>query len=233
VELSRDESGPPLSRFLARDASADQFREFVIHRSIYTLHEADPHTFAIPRLRGAPKAALVEVQADEYGGGVLPKMHARLFATTMQGLGLDPEPDAYLEVVPATTLATVNLVWMLGLQRRLRGAAAGHLALFELTSPIPNRAYGNGLRRLGFGEDVTHYYDEHVEADSVHDMIAAFDLAGGLAAEEPDQIPQIAFGAAALDLMERRFASTLLDAWQEGRSSLRTPAANPSLGVGV
>jgi len=222
VALSRRGSdGPSLPRYLAREATGNEFREFVIHRSIYTLHEADPHTFAIPRLRGAPKAALVEIQADEYGNGSLPQMHAALFARTMRCLDLDPETDRYMEVVPATTLATVNLVWMLGLHRRLRGAAAGHLALFELTSPVPNRAYGNGLRRLGFGEEVTDYYDEHVEADSVHEMIAAFDLAGGLAREELLQVPQILFGAAALDVVERRFGRTLLDAWGAGRSSLR------------
>jgi hypothetical protein len=151
-------------------------------------------------------------------------MHASLFAETMTGLGLDAAPDAYLHLVPATTLATVNLAWMLGLQRRLRGAAVGHLALFELTSAVPNRAYANGLRRLGRGPEITAYYDEHVEADSVHDMIAAYDLAGRLVEEEPSLIPEITFGAAALDLVERRFAQELIAAWAEGRSSLRTPS---------
>jgi hypothetical protein len=230
VGLSRQGEGR-LSRYLAREATLERFREFVVHRSIYTRHEADPHTLAIPRLRGAAKAALVEIQADEYGNGDVRRMHAEIFGTTMSALGLDPEPDAYLDAVPGTTLATVNLVWMLGAQRRLRGAAVGHLALFELTSAVPNRAYGNGLRRLGFDERVTHYYDEHVEADSVHDMIAAHDLAGALAEQEPSQIPQIVFGARALDLLEERFGATLLRAWGDGRSSLRVPippvAADP------
>jgi Iron-containing redox enzyme len=46
-----------------------QLREFAIHRSAYQLKEADPHTWAIPRLTGAVKAAMVEIQADEYGDG--------------------------------------------------------------------------------------------------------------------------------------------------------------------
>jgi hypothetical protein len=226
VERSRREDGAPsLSRFLARDATDEQFREFVIHRSHYTLHEADPHTFVIPRLRGAPKAALVEIQIDEYGGGALPRMHARLFAQVLETLGLDATPDGFVDRLPGSTLATVNLVWMFGLQRRLRGAAVGHLALFELTSAVANRAYGNGLRRLGYGEDATLYYDEHVEADSVHDMIAAWDVAGGLAAQEPPMAAEIVFGAAALDLVERRFAADLLGAWRSDRSSLRPASA--------
>ena len=46
-----------------------RYSEFLIHRSTYQLKEADPHSWAVPRLAGRPKEALVEVQADEYGGG--------------------------------------------------------------------------------------------------------------------------------------------------------------------
>ena len=77
------------------------------------------------------------------------------------------------------TLRTVNLMSLFGLHRRLRGAIVGHLALFEMTSAIPNRRYGNGLRRLGLGDDATDFFDEHVTADAVHEAVAAVDLAGG------------------------------------------------------
>src|SRR3954466_3289219 len=75
--------GPSLSRFLEMRATADQFREVLVHKSAYQLKEADPHSFAIPRLSGRAKIALVEVQFDEYGGGRLERQHARLFANTM------------------------------------------------------------------------------------------------------------------------------------------------------
>ncbi len=58
-----------------------------MHRSAYQLKEADPHSWAIPRLSGPPKAALVEIQADEYGGGRPDRMHAELFADAMEALG--------------------------------------------------------------------------------------------------------------------------------------------------
>jgi hypothetical protein len=221
IELSSDVRGPSLSKQVAREASLGQFREFVAHRSIYTLKEADPHSFMIPRISGAAKAALVEIQADEYGGGDIRRMHSELFARTMSAVGLDPTYGAYLNVVPGVTLGTVNLVSMFGLHRRLRGAAMGHLALFELTSATPSRRYANGLRRLGFGEEATHYYDEHVEADSVHSLIAAYDLAEALLAEDAGIGSEILFGAMALDRMEELFANYLLDAWQAERSSLQ------------
>ena len=52
---------------------------------------------------------------------------------------------------------------------RQRGALAGHLAALEMTSSPPNRAYANGFRRLGFDDDAVWLFDEHVEADSVHE----------------------------------------------------------------
>lgn len=219
-------SGSPstLARFLARDASIEQFREFVIHRSAYHLKEADPHTWVIPRLGGRAKAALVEIQADEYGGGDEPRMHSSLFAGTMRALTLDPTYGHYLNMIPGSTLATVNLMSLFGLNRRLRGAAVGHLAAFELGSSIPNRAYGRGLRRLGYEGSALVFYDEHVEADSVHDMIATYDLAGVLAREEPALANDIMFGAMAVDLVESRFAAHLLASWEAERTSLRPNA---------
>ena len=99
----------------------------------------------------------------------------------------------------------------------------GHLALFESTSTTPNRAYGNGLRRLGFPPSVTRYYDEHVEADAAHELIATFDVAGKYGLAHPEQIHQVAFGASALRTVEGRFGRELLERWGDGVSSLRSP----------
>jgi hypothetical protein len=80
---------------MAREATLEQAKEFVVLRSVYQLKEADPHTWAIPRLRGRAKSAMVEIQADEYGGGKPGRIHAELFARTMQGLGLaELSPEA-------------------------------------------------------------------------------------------------------------------------------------------
>jgi hypothetical protein len=221
--LEEGDEGVSLSRHLERRAGLEQFREFVVHRSLYQLKESDPHSWAIPRLAGAAKTALLEVQADEYGGGRPERMHSALFAKTMRALGLDDRENAYLARVPGTTLATVNLMSGCGLHRERLGAIVGHLAMFEMTSAVPNRRYGNGLRRLGFDEEATDFYDEHVEADAVHENIAAYDLAGGLARARPELAADIVFGARALLLLEDRFARRLLGAWGAGETSLREP----------
>ncbi|WP_426764599.1 iron-containing redox enzyme family protein [Pseudarthrobacter sp. 1G09] len=225
--LASADTGPSVSRYVARKASLDQLKEFLIHKSIYQLKEADPHTWAIPRLAGRPKAALVEIQADEYGGGRPERMHSALFARSMRGLGLDDRYGAYIDTVPAISLAAVNLMSMCGLNRRLRGAITGHLAIYEMTSSQPNRFYANGFRRHGFGTDVTHYFDEHVEADAVHEQIAGRDLAGGLVEAEPALLDDVLFGAAAAMAVDARMSVHLLATWDSGRTSLRAsvPAA--------
>lgn len=219
--LIKADDSPSLSRYVARQASRDEVIELLMHRSIYHLKEADPHTWSIPRLAGAPKAALVEIQADEYGGGQPHRMHAVLFAVTMRRLGLDDRYGAYLDQAPAVTLAWVNTMTFLGLHRRLRGAAVGHLAVVEMDSSTPSRLYANGLRRLGFDASATDFFDEHVEADAVHEQIAAHDLAGRLASDEPELVDDILFGAAAGLAIGGLASRHLLEAWQNGRSSLR------------
>jgi hypothetical protein len=219
-ELIAGAAGPSLSTYLLCSGKLVQMQEFCIHRSAYQLKEADPHTFAIPRLVGEAKAAMVEIQHDEYGSGRAAEMHATLFANTMSALGLDPTYGAYLERLPGVTLATVNLVSMFGLHRRWRAALVGHLAVFELTSVEPMARYSRALARLGIGPEGRRFYDVHVAADARHGVIALDRMVAGLIAAEPHLGPDLLFGAAAVLLVENRFAQHLLGAWSSDRSSL-------------
>ena len=216
--------GPSLSAYLADPVtgSRDRIEEFLIHRSAYQLKEADPHTWALPRLDGQAKAAMVEIQADEYGGGVDGLMHAQLFVDTMRSVGLDPTYGAYLDRLPAPTLATVNLATMFGLHRRWRGALVGHLALFEMTSVVPMGRYAAALDRIGAGDSGRRFYDVHVIADAHHQVVALDQMVAGLLADDPLLAGDVAFGAASLTEVELRFSARLLDSWAAGRSSLRS-----------
>ncbi|WP_066289814.1 iron-containing redox enzyme family protein [Arthrobacter sp. B6] len=223
--LAATDTGPSLSKHVSKKATLGQLREFLIHKSVYQLKEADPHTWAIPRLSGRAKAALVEIQADEYGGGRPDRMHSALFARTMRALELDDRYGAYVDAVPAIALASVNMMSLFGLNRRLRGAIAGHLAIYEMTSSRPNQLYGNGFRRHGFDTAATAYFDEHVEADAVHEQIAGRDLAGGLVEAEPGLLPDVLFGATAAIALDARLTLHIMDAWENGLTSLRTDLA--------
>lgn len=204
---------PRLAQFLQREATEEQYREFLVQRSIYHLKESDPHAWAIPRLDGAAKVALAELQYDEFGGGRPDRLHSTLFARALEGAGLDPTYGAYVDVVPALTLAVNNAMSLFGLHRRLRGALLGHLAAFESTSSLPCKRYSRGAARLGFDDRVTEYFDEHVEADAVHEQVALRDICVRLVEDEPGLEPDVWFGAWACLELESRTAQRLLDSW--------------------
>jgi hypothetical protein len=225
------EAGPPLAAYLHRHASREEFRDFVLNRSVYQLKEADPHTFGIPRLDGPAKAALVEIQADEYGGGRPERMHAELFRSTMRWLGLDDTYGQYVPDVPAVTLAVSNVMSLFALHRRWTGALVGHLAALEMTSTLPNRRYAAGATRLGAGPAESRYFTEHVEADAVHEQIAAHDLCDSYSDEQPGSVADILFGAASCLGLDNLFAQELLDSWDASARDSQRLAGRTHPGV--
>ena len=226
-DLLKNERGPSLSTYVFETGDRETLTELVIHRSIYQRKEADPHTWAIPRVRGRAKSALVHLQTDEYGGGVPGRSHAELFADTMRSLDLDPAPGAYIDQVPGVTLATDNLISLFGLHRRWRGALVGHLAAFEMTSVVPMTRYASAIRRILPGTSGAEFYDVHVDADVAHGELAASGLVSGLAESDETAAADVLFGAASLLGLERRFASHLLDSWGLGACSLYLSTAEP------
>ena len=207
------DSGPSLSRYLSRAGTREQWAEYLAQKSLYHLKEADPHTFAIPRLSGRAKAALVEIQADEYGGGSAARMHSTLFARMMREFGLDDTYGAYvdddLRAGARVDHADDDVRHLPPLARR----AVGHLCGIEMTSTEPCRRLGAGLRRLRCSPASAVYYDEHVEADAVHEQLASKDLAGSLLAVEPQLRPDVIFGIAAYLTLESRMGAHLLRSW--------------------
>ena len=106
-----------------------------------------------------------------------------------------------------------NAMSLFGLHRRLRGAALGHLAAFEATSSLPSRRMAQGLDRLGFPQEMIAYYDEHVEADAVHEQLAVRVMCGALLDAEPGLRDDVFFGAFTCLDLEDRFAGAMLEAW--------------------
>jgi hypothetical protein len=213
LERITAEPGPSIATYLHREATAEQYVEFLRVRSLYHLKEADPHSWALPRLEGAAKTALAEIQYDEYGSGDPSRLHQKLYADALVSLGLDPAYGTYVDEVPAHTLAVNNTMSLFGLQRRLRGACMGHLAAFEMTSSLPCRRFAQGAARLGLPAPVTRYFDEHVEADAVHEQLALRSLCVPLVEAEPDLHDDVLFGAAACVLLDAEAAEQTIADW--------------------
>lgn len=212
-----------VSHYLRRCGRLWQLREYVAHRSLYHLKEADPQAWVIPRLSGPAKAALVTVEHDEYGAGNPQRMHARLFADMMTDLGLCPRYGTYLDAAPGATLAEVNFMSLCGLHRALRGALIGQFATVELTSSPGSHRLVRAMHRLGCGPAAIEFYAEHVEADAVHEQLVRHGVIAPLLAAEPELAPDVVFGIQAASLLGDRFSALLQQMWAAGRPTLRTP----------
>ena len=212
------------SHFLVREGERWQLQEYVAHRSLYHLKEADPQAWVIPRLDGQAKSSFVAVEHDEYGAGHGDRLHARLFARMMSALDLDPAYGAYLDVVPAVTLATVNAMSLFGLHRSLRGALVGQFASVEVTSSPGSARLVRAIRRLN-GDDPEGwaFYDEHIEADAVHEQVVRKGVLAALLEDEPGLAPDVVFGIGVDALLNDRLAAHAVGAWRAGQSSLRSP----------
>ncbi|MFJ7957831.1 iron-containing redox enzyme family protein [Streptomyces sp. NPDC096319] len=219
--------GTGVSHFLSSRGEPWHLREYAALRSVHQLREADPHLWVVPRLRGRAKAAMVAVEYDEYGCGRAERMHSRLYADLMTDLGLDPSYGRHTDVAGAELLAVSNLMTLFGLHRRLRGALVGHFAVLETTSPPAASRIAAAMRRTGAGPAAERYFDEHVEADAVHEQLVRREVVGGLLEEEPALAPEVAFGIAATCLVEDRLGDHVLRAWSRGESALRAPLPQP------
>ena len=213
LELIASDDGPSLSSFLQREATAEQVVEFLRERSVQQLKESDPQSFVLARIPGAAKAALAELQYDEYGGGRADRLHATLYAEALRAAGLDPTYGAYLDDVSAISLASANVMSLFCLNRRLRGAAMGHLAAFEATSSVPSRKIAAGIERVGLPDAAAAYFHEHVEADAVHEHVAVRDICGSLVVEDPSLIGDVLFGAASCLHLAGLSGTELLERW--------------------
>lgn len=217
--------GTGVSHYLRDSGTWPQMREYLIHRSIYHLKEADPHAWVIPRLQGRAKAAIVAVEFDEFGGGRADRIHARLYADALAGAGLSEGYLAYVDAVPAPALAIVNLMSLFGLHRSLRGALVGHFAAAEITTAPSARRMAEALRRLDADESCVRFFTEHIEADAVHEQVLRHDVLGDLLDREPALAADVVLGVQGTELIEGLLADHLMTAWRSGGSSLRGASA--------
>lgn len=213
LALPATSSGPSPANHLHRHATREDVEDYLRERSLQQLKESDPQALVLARLTGRAKVALAELLYDEFGGGRPERLHQRLYAETMVAVGLDPTYGAYVDEVGALSLASANVMSMFGLHRRLRGAAMGHLAVFEATSSVPSRKIAGGMDRLGLPAAAAAYFHEHVEADAVHEHLAAEDICGVMVAEEPHLREDVLVGAAVCLHLDELSAVELTERW--------------------
>ena len=217
AQLIDEFEGPSLSGYMADRGTEAQFLEFLMHRSAYQLKEADPHSLAIPRLAaGRRKSALVEIQADEYGGGSRAG-RTRSCSRTRWRPPASTRPTGRMSSFSGRNPGHVQPRVDVGVPPTTHACLAGPFAVFEMTSVGPMGRYAQACERMGLPPAVRHFYDVHVEADDHHGRLARHALLGGEAENGAIDVEEVLFGAGALMAVEGRFTRHLLAAWDEGR----------------
>ena len=203
LRLAREAEGPNLSAYLRREATRDtDASTFSASGASSSSRSPTPRRSSLPRLAGAAKVALAELQYDEFGAGRPAALHQQLYA------------EALRVVRPGPRLRCVH-------KRRLRGfAGVGERDVAVLPQPSAARRRGGALRgvrgiqlgavpsRSPLGSERgsrrcrAEYFDEHVEADAVHEQIAARDLCGALVAGDPKAMHEVLFGAACTSYLD-------------------------------
>ena len=112
---------------------------------------------------------------------------------------------------------------LFGLHRQFRGAAIGHFASTEITSPPGSRRLVEALQRLAAPPACVAFYREHVEADAVHEQVVRIDVVGDLVAREPQLDRDVVFGIRATRRGRRSACRGDHGALEAGESSLRRP----------
>ena len=180
AELVAADDGPSLSSHGQAARDLDQFREFVAHRSVYHLRRRTRTAGRSPGSAVRRRPRWWRSRPTSTATAAPDRMHAELFAgAPSTGWAWTPTYGAHVDEAPGGDVGDHQPDVAVRAAPTLAWRALGHLAAFEMTSSLPNRRYGNGLRRLGFDELATRFYDEHVEADAVHEQIAAHDMCGG------------------------------------------------------
>ena len=99
----------------------------------------------------------------------------------------------------------------------------GQFATVELTSSPGSERLVRALRRLRCPEQAVAFYDEHVEADAVHEQVVRHGVIAQLLDGEPHLADDVLFGIRGSGFLGNRLADLLLDGWEHGRSTLRVP----------
>lgn len=227
VALGRRDLTPSPAEHVMREGTVEQLRELLVHRALAELRAGDGYAWLLPRISGEPKVALAELEAQTWGRGRLPLMRTELYRALLRSWGLGTDYGEHVDRLPGVTLLGTNLVTLLGLHRRWRGASLGHLACSEVMAALPTARLAQGHRRLGGAEEAGRWFDEQLRTEVQREELAATDAVGALLSAEPGLGGDVVFGAACARYVADLQAAHVLPRWYRGLSSLRDHGAGP------
>lgn len=181
----------PLFPWLAEEATIADFKYYLRQEAAGEAGFDDLVALTQVKVPASAKMELANNYWDEMGRGNPKGMHGPMLDGVVETLELDPR----IEDTVWESLALANGMTAMATTRRYAWHSVGALGAIELTAPARSRAVADGLRRLGFGKEVSRYFDLHAVLDVKHSEDWNAKVITPLVAEDPRRATAIAEGA--------------------------------------
>ncbi|MDX2241333.1 MAG: iron-containing redox enzyme family protein [Leptolyngbyaceae cyanobacterium bins.302] len=197
IERAEVDLDPPLSaeaRFMREEMSYEGYQHLLAIASFDGLVEASRMTSVLGGAANEVQCTLVRVFLEEYGNGKLSRKHSTFFAKMMAEVGLDTQPEGYLNLVPWEVIACANHNFLLTQRKRHFLRYNGGLTYFEIAGPSIYRTYLTAAQRLGLSDTAAGYWELHIREDERHGRWMLDNVALPLAEQYPDHAWELVLG---------------------------------------
>ncbi|GAA2966174.1 iron-containing redox enzyme family protein [Actinokineospora diospyrosa] len=164
--LDQERGGAPSSRYLAEEATVEQFAVVVEEFAPDGLTEAQNFFPAVARLPIRAQMAVMRVMIDEFGCGNIGQAHSQLYRLLLAELGLPTELPEVLRDTNDETYHFLNSFYWMASRARDVEYFLGALAYLEAAIPDAFAFQARACERLGVANG--RYYTEHIHIDDFH-----------------------------------------------------------------
>ncbi|OKI94025.1 hypothetical protein AMK10_16865 [Streptomyces sp. CB02058] len=152
-------------RFLAQDATYEQFKYVVREFAVDGLTESLSLLAVVPRLPYRSGMAVFRVLIDELGCGNEAQAHSQLYRDLLTELDMPTDMNSYLDIGPES-YSYVNLFHWLANRAESPEYFLGGYAYFEASVLYGFQSFAHAARRLKIKNHA--YYTEHLYIDNFH-----------------------------------------------------------------
>lgn len=219
--VNRDLNPPPTAEsiFLENNLSLQGYRLLLAIASLDGLVEASRLSRILGGAANDVQAMLTRILMEEYGGGRLARKHSTFFAQMMLELGLNPQPEAYFDLVPWEVLASINHNFLLTERKRFFLRYNGGLTYFEVIGPAVYRTYMRAAQRLGLSAEAMGYWELHIREDERHGRWMLDEVALPLAQQYPQNAWELLLGYDQEKQMAERAGRAIVQMLKQSESS--------------
>ncbi|MFI6644717.1 iron-containing redox enzyme family protein [Streptomyces sp. NPDC050504] len=156
----------PDGKFLAEEATLDQFKTVVEQFALDGLTESEALLHAVPRLSYRSGMAAFRVLIDELGCGNDDKAHSQLYRDLLTELGMSIDVADYRDLTTAANYGYVNMFHWVANRAPEPEYFLGSYTYFETSVLFGFKPFEAAAKRLGISNG--SYYSEHLYIDTYH-----------------------------------------------------------------